>query len=98
MEIAAYEFTKALCFTPECRMVLGFDGVIAKGLEKVARNLEAVVGFLFAVCVGSASVAERAANPVKASKHNLFEIEDVTIPHGKSDQSSGQRLASGECR
>ena len=29
---------------PECRMVLGFDGVIANGLEKVARNLEAVVG------------------------------------------------------
>jgi hypothetical protein len=53
-------------------MVLGFDGVIANGLEKVARNLETVVGFLFAVCVGPASVAERAANPV-------IGVEDIVV-------------------
>ena len=49
---------------PECRMILGFHGVIADVLEKVVGNLEAVVGFLFAGCIGSARAAERGANPV----------------------------------
>src|SRR5215213_11175971 len=76
---------------PECRMVLGFDGVIANGLEKVAGDLKAVVGLRSASCIGPASAAEGGANPVVRVEDIVVRNPDVAEYVSRHEQSAVER-------